>query len=1120
MSVILVAEEDAGSAEQIANLLRSEGWRVEIVSSRNDALRAAAARQPALFLASATLPEASSLLAAFSRRRGGPGSIALVGQAADLPEGAAKPLAAEDYQADEWVAKPCSPQVLVRTVRRCLTGSPEAGTPDGRTPDAGTPAGRTPPVPEAAATDAREAGRRDAGPRETGPPAAETSGQQLTSADIFGDVLAEVEAEAQREKDARRARTRTRRTQAEEIERKLEETLSGVIPGSGRPGSGRPGAAPADGQRQRAKAAGTPVAGTPAKAAGTPAAPVPAPEAPAATTPAVPAVGTPDGPRPASRRPAKRSLPTSDEIDDLLDKTLSSLDLSSRPKRPKTSTPRPAAASKPEAALPPEPPVARRSPTPARPAASLPAASPPAASPPRGNLPEIGPPVPEPPPAAPVSPARGDAPAFEPPPPVARPAAPAAREPVPSPTPDVDTDVVIPAPPAFEPPAASPIAAAGHPPISSVQPRDALKTQRLPVIPIVPERAISRADAAAQRAADRRLADRRSAEAQSADRRSTDRRSTDRRIGDRWQAADGKKFGEYTLLERVAVGGMAEVWRARRRGVEGFQKTVAIKKILAHLIDSPDFVDMFIDEAKLAAQLNHHNIIQIYDLGKVGDDFFIAMEYVDGKDLRSILNAAKETGQPPPLGLALLIVGALARALDYAHRKRDFDNRALGLVHRDVSPQNVLISYEGEIKLCDFGIVKAVSKASTTQMGALKGKLQYMSPEQAWGRSVDARSDIFSLGSVLFEVLTGIKLFAGDSEIGVLDAVRECRVRSPRETEPAIPESVERIVFKALTKSPEDRYQTAGEMEHDIKAALDELKPTPSLKDLAAFLDALFRRPEAVADSPLAAAAYTRAPAAVPEAAAAIPEPEGRTPEGRTPEGRTPEGRTPDEPAAEPEGRTPDAWQAPVVEPEGRPPEAWSADVPETPAPAPPAIAGTPAAGTPDRGTPDRGAPDRRGGKRILVIAAAAVLAILLAGAGWLVFLRPAGQAPDTPDRGETPPPVTHPAGEVRSGAPSAPSGAPEEVPPGTETEAAPGDATVRDTAEEDDTTAFPADLEEMVAEEVLKRREEMERDFETKKRRLEKEIEKAKDTPEPPPGDPAPEAEESEGRTGGGGER
>ena len=232
---------------------------------------------------------------------------------------------------------------------------------------------------------------------------------------------------------------------------------------------------------------------------------------------------------------------------------------------------------------------------------------------------------------------------------------------------------------------------------------------------------------------------------------------------------------------------MAEVWKARMTGVEGFQKTVAIKKILPHLTDSSDFVEMFVDEAKLAAQLNHAHIIHIYDLGRIEGDYYIAMEYVEGENLRAILNAARERGRPLPVGLALHVAARLASALDYAHRKRDFEDQSLDLVHRDVSPQNVLIGYEGTIKLCDFGIVKAVSKTSHTRMGALKGKLQYMSPEQAWGRNVDGRSDIFSLGALLFEMLTGRRLFSGDSEMEVLEAVRECRIQAPGNARPERP---------------------------------------------------------------------------------------------------------------------------------------------------------------------------------------------------------------------------------------------------------------------------------------------------------------------------------------------
>jgi serine/threonine protein kinase/AmiR/NasT family two-component response regulator len=298
----------------------------------------------------------------------------------------------------------------------------------------------------------------------------------------------------------------------------------------------------------------------------------------------------------------------------------------------------------------------------------------------------------------------------------------------------------------------------------------------------------------------------------------------------------GQVLGDYTLIERIAVGGMAEVWKARRSGVEGFEKIVAIKRVLAHLTDSPELVSMLIDEAKLAARLSNPNIVQIYDLGKVEDDFFIAMEYVDGTDLRSALKAAREHDLPMPVGVAIMVTARLARALDYAHRLKGDDQRELGLIHRDVSPQNILISNEGDIKLCDFGIAKAVTSIGHTQMGALKGKLQYMSPEQAWGKKLDARSDIFSLGAVLFEVLTGTKLFAGDSEIGVLDAVRDCRITSPRAIDPDIPEDAERVVLRALAKAPEDRYQSAGALAAELESVLASLPRQLTQADLAAYL--------------------------------------------------------------------------------------------------------------------------------------------------------------------------------------------------------------------------------------------------------------------------------------------
>ncbi|MFZ2491285.1 MAG: protein kinase, partial [Thermoanaerobaculia bacterium] len=299
-------------------------------------------------------------------------------------------------------------------------------------------------------------------------------------------------------------------------------------------------------------------------------------------------------------------------------------------------------------------------------------------------------------------------------------------------------------------------------------------------------------------------------------------------------------FGQYELAEKIATGGMAEVWKARMLGVEGFQKIVAIKKILPHLSDNRDFIEMFVDEAKLAAQLNHNNITHIYDLGKLQNSYYIAMEYIDGYDLKTILHRAHDRGEPMSVELALFIASKVAAALDYAHRKRDFEDREMGIVHRDVSPQNVLISQEGDIKLCDFGIAKAASKASHTQAGALKGKLQYMSPEQAWGRPIDRRSDVFALGSVLFEMLTGTKLFSGESEMSVLDQVREAVVRKPSEVNDEVPPEVDALLMSALAKDPAERYQSAGEMARDIDAILYSFKPTPTSADLAIYLDRLW----------------------------------------------------------------------------------------------------------------------------------------------------------------------------------------------------------------------------------------------------------------------------------------
>ncbi|HEV8581692.1 MAG TPA: TonB family protein [Thermoanaerobaculia bacterium] len=681
MPSILVVEQEDRYVERINGALSAEGWRVRVVPRADQAIQAAASEAPDLVLVSAEIPGAESLASSFSRSAGGPGVLGL------LPEKGAGAI-----EADDLLAKPFTDEQLRSAARRAL------GV-------------RRAPVSQVAV-------------------AAKTE-HKLTSHDIFGDVLAEVESDLSR--SGAPAPTPPRPVAAparppgpaaeDDVQRRLEKTLSGVL-------------------------------------------------------------GVEPKPRPAPTAP-RRPVAAADNVDALLSKTLSNLDLG----RTKTGVRAPVPAA------------------PASPAAPQPAATAPA-------------PVPRPaPPPAPVPPAAAAPPAVKPPAPapegtaarrrvgdfdfseleeLARPMRPAAPAP-PRPTAPAPAAVAParPAPPPRPAPASAPPAVT-QVPVPPPQPRgvslalDPAATQRIPIF----------LDEPGEQA--------------------------------------GESFGQYTLLDRIAVGGMAEVWKARMRGVEGFQKTVAIKRILPHMTDNAEFVGMFIDEAKLAAQLTHPNIVHIYDLGKIGRDYYIAMEYVEGKDLRSLLNAGRRKGLPLPLELGLLIAARLASALDYAHRKRDFEDREMGLVHRDVSPQNVLLTYDGDVKLCDFGIAKAVSKVGQTQMGALKGKLQYMSPEQAWGRAVDSRSDLFSLGAVLFEMVTGERLFPGDSEISVLEAVRQGKTRSPRQVDPAVPREVDEIVVKALAVDPQDRFQSADEMKRRLGAAIASLAPSVGPTDLAAYLQRVF----------------------------------------------------------------------------------------------------------------------------------------------------------------------------------------------------------------------------------------------------------------------------------------
>lgn len=300
------------------------------------------------------------------------------------------------------------------------------------------------------------------------------------------------------------------------------------------------------------------------------------------------------------------------------------------------------------------------------------------------------------------------------------------------------------------------------------------------------------------------------------------------------------RFGKYTLIDRIAVGGMAEIFLARQAGLEGFEKTIVIKRIRPHLSKQPNFVKMFLNEAKLAAQLNHPNIVQIYDLGKISESYFIAMEYVFGRDMRRIIPKADTLGIPFPMVYALKIASSVCEGLYYAHQKVDMYGQALNIVHRDVTPENIFVSFDGTVKVLDFGIAKAANQIEQTRAGEIKGKLSYMSPEQCMGKPLDSRSDLFSLGTVLYEWLTGFKLFTGDSEVAILKSITEGKIYAPSYFKADIPEAVEAILMRALEKDREKRYQTAWEMQYDLDQFLSQYEFTPSNIHLSNFLKQLF----------------------------------------------------------------------------------------------------------------------------------------------------------------------------------------------------------------------------------------------------------------------------------------
>ena len=294
-----------------------------------------------------------------------------------------------------------------------------------------------------------------------------------------------------------------------------------------------------------------------------------------------------------------------------------------------------------------------------------------------------------------------------------------------------------------------------------------------------------------------------------------------------------QRIGPYLLQQKVARGGMAELFLADYVRRDGFRRKVAVKRILPHLAGNKDFINMFTREARLAALLQHPNIVQIFDYGKIENAYFIAMEYIDGKNLGEILSAMN---QGLTVEQTVFIILQICKGLDYSHTKRDEKGKAFHIIHRDISPQNMLISYQGEVKISDFGISKARSEPSLTQAGVVKGKLAYLSPEQALGESINQQADIYALGLVFYETLTGKRVYKFSSDIEAIRTIPKKDIDPLIKSMPDLPEEVNRIVMKCLEKDKDRRYQNASALYNDLLACKKELKITFDTADLADFM--------------------------------------------------------------------------------------------------------------------------------------------------------------------------------------------------------------------------------------------------------------------------------------------
>jgi serine/threonine protein kinase len=283
-------------------------------------------------------------------------------------------------------------------------------------------------------------------------------------------------------------------------------------------------------------------------------------------------------------------------------------------------------------------------------------------------------------------------------------------------------------------------------------------------------------------------------------------------------AEEHNQLGKYRLLGRIGYGGMAEVWVAHQQGPMGFEKMVAIKRLLAHMENERNFVRMFLDEARIAARISHANVVQIFDLGLVDQKFYIAMEYLAGESLARIMGEGIRRGKPLPVHIAAMVLAQMCKGLHHAHYLQDNEGQSLNIVHRDVSPQNVMVLYDGGVKLLDFGIAKAKERLSETTVTGLKGKYAYMSPEQCRGDPIDQRSDIFASGTVLWEILARRRLFKHASKLMTLKMITEGHVPPPSSANPDVPPELDAICLKALSNEVDGRYESAMEM----STAIDE----------------------------------------------------------------------------------------------------------------------------------------------------------------------------------------------------------------------------------------------------------------------------------------------------------